>query len=228
MYYNEKISIRSNGFFERTFNWDVRKISNSDHANGYIVQKITRETIASDIFWKTHKKAPFCHKYFEAWKVDHGKIVYNKTIQAVQEDANYTFDDRWIYCEKIPSFEGVLNDCKDKYLTFGSIKITGDVYWLNSNDSRITIINKTFKENFVEYAGFLPAAYAFAELENEQSIFSYPFTVRWDFSTNDKFIEGICEIFKNSLLNSEQKEKDLTSIFSPLPIYEELRKHVLS
>ncbi|GEM_PF-5790914 len=225
---NEKVIKRSNGFFERTFNWDVIALSKRHLSNGYIVQHITRETNASPNFWEFHKeeRKAFCHEYSEAWKVENGRIVYDEEMQLIQKEQSITYDDYWKYGATVPSWNGLMWDYVEKYLTYGKVAITGNVFWVDTSDSITPTLENTFKKNAIEYAGMLPSTNNFPEIENRQPAFSHNYISSWDFSTPEFFIQSICELYK-IIENREQIEKDINHFFSQLPIVDELRKQLL-
>lgn len=211
-----------NGYFERKFKWKVSQIAQQEYANGYIVQRIIRHTEASENFLplKSETEA-FCHTYFEAWKVQNGIIVYPAEQQ-------YEFDDRWLYNAHIPSFDAMLNDCAEKYLTSGCITMIGEVYWLEASDERIAILESRFKMNNKDtYAGELLSAETFEELHETEKIDTHSFHASWDFSTESKFVDAICEIYEKRDISSEIIQQDIQEHFSKLPVYSKLLRRII-
>ena len=216
--FNDNSRKMVNGYFERTFRWRVEKIAQRPNANGFIVQKITRRTTASEEFWaRIGCWQAFNHEYVEAWKVRNGIIVFS-------EGQDYGFDDCWIYNSKIPSFDAMLSDIADKYLTHGLVKICGEVYWLDENDSRTLMLENYLQVGKVRYAGNLLSTEKFDAIDKSEMIDSITFQSSWDFSNDTKFIEGIRQIYLEANVSPECRREDIDNHFSKLPVYEELLK----
>lgn len=210
-----------NGYFDRKFKWNVSQIAKQENANGYIVQKIIRHTKASENFLplKNNTKV-FCHTYFEAWKVENGIIVYPAEQQ-------YEFDDRWTYNSSISTFDAMLEDCADKYLTSGCITMTGEVYWLDAADKRVASLESRFKMNNKDtYAGELLSTENFEELNETEKIDTRSFQASWDFSTESKFVDEICKIYEKRDISSEITQQDIQRHFSKLPVYSKLLRRI--
>lgn len=220
-YTNEKINRETNGYFERTITWNVLAIAEKEHANGYIVQRINRKTEACKSFWSTQdNKEPFFHEYWEAWLVKDGKIEFT-------EKYDTEYDDIWSYKSKVPSFDAKMKDYAEKLYTKGTIKMQGDVFWVDINDAKATILEKTFKKKAVPYAGELLSSWTFAEMEGENPKQSVFFSSSWDFLTKEKFFEAVWMIYRELDTSLEKLEEDIDSFFSSLDVYNELKGYLI-
>lgn len=217
---NEQICRYDNGFFKRTINWDVTALAENELADGYIVQKILRNTEATEAFWDHHSdKEVFCHEYWEAWPVKNGVIVY-------QNDYDNKYDDMWSYGSKISSFNAKMSDYAEKLYTNGTICMKGDVYWLDDNDEREEILKKTFSRMVVEFAGELLSSETFDAMKDAKPKASVCFCSSWDFSTKEKFFDAVWKVYETTKLGQQQMIKDVDEFFSKLDVYEELKKYL--
>lgn len=147
-------------------------------------------------------------------------------MQLIQKEQSITYDDYWKYGARVPSWDGLMRDYVEKYLTYGKVAVTGNVFWFDTSDSITPALENTFKKNAIEYAGILPSTSNFPEIENRQPTFSHNYISSWDFSTPEFFIQSICKLYE-IIENREQIEKDINHFFSQLPIVDELRKQLL-
>lgn len=222
MIYDEHKTTEVNGFFKRCFRWNVSEISKREHANGYIIQKITRSTTANELFWSKHSvKEPFCHTYFEAWHIVNGKVVN-------PDNTDYGFDDRWYYNSTIPTFNALLIDCKEKYLTEGCVSMHGEVYWIDNIDARVNSIETRFKVGNVPYAGELLSAWHCDFLSDEDLVGSHSFHSSWDFSNDIKFLDAISTIYAERNIDQSTRAQDISQFFSELPVYELLLDRIIA
>lgn len=203
-----------NGCFDLAINWKPEDfIGSSQIGCGYIVQKITRDLVATDEF--IHKVNDsindYRHVYYEAWKVDNGEIVL---------DADYGYHDKWTYT--LFGYFGMLNDFKMKYGTCGCLNVTGEVFWINAEMREYQSIPQVFKKKAIKYACELPSTRIFNEAAQLHPVCIRQITGSWNFTNDDQFIEALLSYSK---MNQPCKEKwlnNLKDIFMDMPIWNKI------
>lgn len=221
---NECFKKWDNGFFDREFCWNIDAIA-GENANGYIVQKIERKTTASESFWEKNDEqegGPFFHCYYEAWKVENGKIVHSSE----EATNNQSFDDCWGYNDKrMISMARKMYGLAESYRTCGEIHMIGTVYWFSEDEDTVPILEKALKKGAVSYAGKLLSSWKLQAIECKTPIGSHELRVAWDLSTDEKFIDAVKTAFNGT--SKEQIRKDIDTFFKDLPVYDELKRKIL-
>lgn len=221
MIVNENIVAKKNGFFERTYSWNQAKLS--ELGDGYLIQKITRITdVAGDFLIPINIPGDFNHCYYELWNIVDGKPKY-------VEDHHMQYDDCWSYTVMsfIDSVAAVFQDYSAKFRTAGTISMVGELFFLPSDHINADEILLSFKCKSVKYARDLPSCYECIIESYIKKFYTHKFSHGWDFSDDDAFIDSIKKEFELHKLGYEDQESYLTHCFSNLPIYQEIRDHIL-
>ena len=212
---DEYIKEYPNGFFERSFCWDEAEIKKL--GNGYLVQKIIRKTTASHNFDCSDKS--FNHTYFEAWKIENGKIIYN--LNYVED-----YDDRWVYFvfSLDDGFCAKMKDYKAKYHTSGIVRISGTVFFAEESSAAKEVEEK-FTVGKVPFAGDLLSSDVFESEKDLMPIFEHDFCGMWDLHTAEDMVNALVEDFRKSSITAEDA-LEYIKIFGDLDFYEDLFERI--
>lgn len=214
MYYDVVLDNNySNGGFDLRIKWIPQDIIGSDkETTGYIVQHICRELDASPKFMKcVSDKNNICkyqHEYYEAWKVENGLIKL---------ESDYGFHDQWKYMER--GYYGFLDDIKEKYKTYGTLKMTGIVYWVNQRRPEHAIIQEKFQKKGVIHAGELISTYVFEEIGNLSPVFHREKSGSWNFLNDDAFISAIIDYTKKGRTSHQEWINDIEKYIGSVPVW---------
>ena len=215
MYYSiQKEVDYENGCFDLLINWNVPQIiQGQSEKSGYIVQKIRRETQASETFMNSVSREidNFQHEYYEAWEVDKGIIILDK---------DYGFHDEWSY--KVGAYSGMLEDYKIKYRTCGRVKVTGLVYWIGKDMPEYDAIQKVFRKGAIKCAGELLATCKFAEAAQLHPICIREKSGTWDFREDENFVNAIVIYTKINQKDHKKWIEDIEGTFGGLAVWKQI------
>lgn len=216
MIISEIINEYPNGFFERTFKWDEAEIEKL--GNGYLVQKIERKTTASYNFDCSGKE--YNHTYFEAWKIENGKIVYNL-------DYEEPYDDKWVYSAFAMDdmFWAKMKDYKSKYQTAGVVRILGIVFFASEGSSAAKEVEEKFAVGEIPFASDLLSSFVFESEDNLLPIFEHHICGVWDLFTAESMIDALTSEYKNSSIKADEAYEYI-EIFENFDFYKKLVKKI--
>lgn len=214
---NEIINEYPNGFFDRAFKWDESEIEKL--GNGYLVQKIERKTKASYNFDCSGKE--YNHTYFEAWKIENGKIVYNL-------DYEEPYDDKWVYSAFAmhDMFWAKMKDYKSKYQTAGVVRILGTVFFASEGSSAAKEVEEKFAVGEIPFASDLLSSFVFESEKDLSPIFEHHICETWDLFTAENMIDALIKDYKKSEIILEDAIEYI-KIFADLDFYEDLYKSII-
>lgn len=173
-------------------NWNTTEITGKNNADGYIVQKFSRKLFPKAIL----PVEEYCDiSYFEAWKVQNGKIVY--------VDKNTVCDDRFSIGNCVNSSSEINYSLGTK----GCFEFSGDIYWIPNSSPLYTIVDH-WSDKSVKQANGLKASYDFKEIKGITPVFSRAlFIHEWDLSSEEKIYCAVKSyLFKLCPNNSDRDE----------------------
>lgn len=196
--YNDCYTKLSNGFCARTFRWNMTAIipSNAKTLSGYLLQKIERTTEASKAFWSDRNEngENFNVSYFEAWKVNNGKVCFPRDMICDHDDCWMTVTShKDLYQLGTFSFdEWMLSEYIERYGTKGKHIQAGNVYWIGEDQTDlIDCVKKELQPRKISSARELLSAQTITFEEKLGIPLTHLMQSEWDLECKALFLDEV-------------------------------------
>lgn len=193
-FYKEVLPVINNNkfmYYDFRINWIPKDIINDNVSNGYIVQKVKFiNTTGIELNNEQIEEL----EYYEAWKVENWKIIYNDGL-----DENY--DDRFSGGSKYDKTGCIRNSLGKK----GKVEYYSKVYWISVNNPLYKIVD-SWDVGTISLADKLKSIEVSQckELEKIKEVYNRPnFIHEVDFEKRDTIKKEILSVFKRRIAKKD-------------------------